>query len=386
MSELNRRLSALAQQQPYDATMVLQAATIKPLPNKRGNYAVAVMIILLLIALVMGVNHWRQPPAELPAITSVSPPVVTLPAKSLLPVIVALKETPPVKKVVLPTVVIPVAASSTGIDSESIYLAAMPVAEAAIETVEMEQELASSYEQGYDSGYQQALIEQQQVKNVAVEQPNKVKSTVALKPLSSSLSIQTVALTSLQLAEVEYRKAEKALRQTNSRQAIIHLEAALKYRPQWVVARQKLAALYYGRGDNRQAVAMLQQGLQHQPHDTELRLTLAKLLVNEKQPQAALTVLEQPLKIDSVAFLAMRAALAQQLNNTALALTSYQQLLQQDATDGRWWLGLAIAQDRSQQLTSALASYQNGLIHGGLSAASQRFIQQRIMALQTQRS
>lgn len=386
MSELNRRLSALAQQQPYDATMVLQAATIKPLPNKRGNYAVAVMIILLLIALVMGVNHWRQPTAELPAITSVSPPVVTLPAKSLLPVIVALKETPPVKKVVLPTVVIPVAASSTGIDSESIYLAAMPVAEAAIETVEMEQELASSYEQGYDSGYQQALIEQQQVKNVAVEQPNKVKSTVALKPLSSSLSIQTVALTSLQLAEVEYRKAEKALRQTNSRQAIIHLEAALKYRPQWVVARQKLAALYYGRGDNRQAVAMLQQGLQHQPHDTELRLTLAKLLVNEKQPQAALTVLEQPLKIDSVAFLAMRAALAQQLNNTALALTSYQQLLQQDATDGRWWLGLAIAQDRSQQQTSALASYQNGLIHGGLSAASQRFIQQRIMALQTQRS
>ena len=386
MSELNRRLSALAQQQPYDATMVLQAATIKPLPNKRGNYAVAVMIILLLIALVMGVNHWRQPPAELPAITSVSPPVVTLPAKSLLPVIVALKETPPVKKVVLPTVVIPVTASSTGIDSESIYLAAMPVAEAAIETVEMEQELASSYEQGYDSGYQQALIEQQQVKNVAVEQPNKVKSTVALKPLSSSLSIQTVALTSLQLAEVEYRKAEKALRQTNSRQAIIHLEAALKYRPQWVVARQKLAALYYGRGDNRQAVAMLQQGLQHQPHDTELRLTLAKLLVNEKQPQAALTVLEQPLKIDSVAFLAMRAALAQQLNNTALALTSYQQLLQQDATDGRWWLGLAIAQDRSQQQTSALASYQNGLIHGGLSAASQRFIQQRIMALQTQRS
>ena len=386
MSELNRRLSALAQQQPYDATMVLQAATIKPLPNKRGNYAVAVMIILLLIALVMGVNHWRQPTAELPAITSVSPPVVTLPAKSLLPVIVALKETPPVKKVVLPTVVIPVAASSTGIDSESIYLAAMPVAEAAIETVEMEQELASSYEQGYDSGYQQALIEQQQVKNVAVEQPNKVKSTVALKPLSSSLSIQTVALTSLQLAEVEYRKAEKALRQTNSRQAIIHLEAALKYRPQWVVARQKLAALYYGRGDNRQAVAMLQQGLQHQPHDTELRLTLAKLLVNEKQAQAALTVLEQPLKIDSVAFLAMRAALAQQLNNTALALTSYQQLLQQDATDGRWWLGLAIAQDRSQQLTSALASYQNGLIHGGLSAASQRFIQQRIMALQTQRS
>lgn len=53
MSELNRRLSALAQQQPHDATTVLQAATITPLPNKRGNYSVVVMIILLLIALVI---------------------------------------------------------------------------------------------------------------------------------------------------------------------------------------------------------------------------------------------------------------------------------------------------------------------------------------------
>ena len=379
MSELNRRLSALAQQQPHDATTVLQAATITPLPNKRGNYSVVVMIILLLIALVIGVHYWRQSTVALAAITSVSSSTLTLPAKSSLPVIVAPKETLPVKKVVLPPVVIPVAASSTGIDSEPVDLAAMPVAEAAIETVEMEQELASSYEQGYDSG-------QQQVKNVAVEQPQKVKSTVDLRPLPSSLSIQTVALTPSQLAEVEYYKAEKVLRQANSHQAIVHLEAALKYRPQWVVARQKLAALHYGRGDNRQAVAMLQQGLQQQPQNTELRLTLAKLLVNEKQPQAALTVLEQPLKVDSVAFLAMRAALAQQLNNTALALTSYQQLLQQDATDGRWWLGLAIAQDRSQQPTSALVSYRNGLMHGGISVASQQFIQQRITALQPQRS
>ncbi|PSU83526.1 tetratricopeptide repeat protein [Photobacterium phosphoreum] len=386
MSELNRRLSALAQQQPDDATTVLQAATITPLPNKRGNYSVVVMIILLLIGLVVGGHYWRQSTVALAAITSISSSPVTLPAKSSLPVIIAPKETPPAKKVVLPPVVISVAASSPLIDSEPVDLAAMPVAEAAIETVEMEQELASSYEQGYDSGYQQALIEQQQVKNVAVELPKKVQSTVDLKPLPSRLSIQTVALTLLQLAEVEYHKAEKVLRQANSRQAIVHLEAALKYRPQWVAARQKLAALYYGRGDNRQAVAMLQQGLQQQPQNTELRLTLAKLLVNEKQPQAALTVLEQPLKVDSVAFLAMRAALAQQLNNTALALTSYQQLLQQDATDGRWWLGLAIAQDRSQQPTSALVSYRNGLMHGGISVASQQFIQQRITALQPQRS
>lgn len=358
MSELNRRLSALTQQS-HDVAVVLQPATIKPLPKKRWWYGV--VAILIAVMLMVALSYWRQQSAEVvaPALAS---------SASVAAVAVAAQ---------------PQAVDSLT-DSDRVVLTAMPKAEPAIETLEMEQELASSYEQGYDSGYQQALAEQQ-AKDIAIEPPQEAKVVLVSKPLPSSLSIKTVALTPSQLAEVEYRKAEKVLRQANSRQAIIHLEAALKYRPQWVVARQKLAALYYGRGDNRQAVAMLQQGLQQQPQNTELRLTLAKLLVNEKQLQAALTVLEQPLKVDSIAFLAMRAALAQQLNNTALALTSYQQLLLHDASDGRWWLGLAIAQERSQQQTAALTSYRNGLTHGGLSVASQHFIQQRIMALQTQR-
>ncbi|OBU33368.1 tetratricopeptide repeat protein [Photobacterium kishitanii] len=362
MSELNRRLSALTPQS-HDAAVVLQPATIKPLPKKRWWYGV--VAILIAVMLMVALSYWRQQSAAVVAPAPASSPSVAAVATTV--VVAAQPQT---------------VASLT--DSDRVVLTAMPEAEPAIETLEMEQELASSYEQGYDSGYQQALAEQQ-VKDIAIEPPQEAKVALVSKPLLSSLSIKTVALTPSQLAEVEYRKAEKVLRQANSRQAIIHLEAALKYRPQWVAARQKLAALYYGRGDNRQAVAMLQQGLQQQPQNTELRLTLAKLLVNEKQLQAALTVLEQPLKVDSIAFLAMRAALAQQLNNTALALTSYQQLLLHDASDGRWWLGLAIAQERSQQQTAALTSYRNGLTHGGLSVASQHFIQQRIMALQTQR-
>ncbi|PSV14536.1 hypothetical protein C0W59_14070 [Photobacterium kishitanii] len=362
MSELNRRLSALTPQS-HDAAVVLQPATIKPLPKKRWWYGV--VAILIAVMLMVALSYWRQQSAAVVAPAPASSPSIAAVATT---VVVAAQ---------------PQAVASLT-DSDRVVLTAMPEAEPAIETLEMEQELASSYEQGYDSGYQQALAEQQ-VKDIAIEPPQEAKVALVSKPLPSSLSIKTVALTPSQLAEVEYRKAEKVLRQANSRQAIIHLEAALKYRPQWVAARQKLAALYYGRGDNRQAVAMLQQGLQQQPQNTELRLTLAKLLVNEKQLQAALTVLEQPLKVDSIAFLAMRAALAQQLNNTALALTSYQQLLLHDASDGRWWLGLAIAQERSHQQTAALTSYRNGLTHGGLSVASQHFIQQRIMALQTQR-
>ena len=329
--------------------------------------------------------HWLRVTVT-PVITPLFLPVAAVPVVSTLPTIPT-----PIKKqasnkpeLSIPELISQEAVRSPSpmsVDAESMLLAAMPVAEPALDTLDIKQELASSYEQGYDSGYQQAFVEQQST----ITASPKTEVVVSPKPVVSRLSIETVALTPIQLAMVEYNNAEKVLRQANSRQAIVHLEAALKYRPEWVIARQKLAALYYGRGDNRQAVAMLQQGLQRQPHSTELRLTLAKLLVNEQQPQTALTVLEQAQVVDSVSFLAMRAALAQQLQKTALALSSYQQLVLHDATDGRWWLGLAIAQERSQQFTAALTSYRQGAVHGGLSVASQQFIQQRIMALQTKR-
>ncbi|SMY36601.1 tetratricopeptide repeat protein [Photobacterium andalusiense] len=378
MSELNRRLSALAQQQPHGADMALEPATIRPIPRYRHRIVVAIIMGLLVIAIfIVFSKSWYQLTPVMTKKSAVTPQseIAPIPTTTL------------VKPTIVATPVVSVTPNVAVTDVKS-SLVELPIAEPAIETLEIEQELASSYEQGYDSGYQHALTELQPIKKITVASPPTVKPKPKPKPkpLPSHLSIQTVALTASQLADVEYRKAQKALRQANSRQGIIHLEAALKYRPQWVVARQKLAALYYGRGDERQAVTMLQQGLQLQPNNTELRLTLAKLLVNEQQLQAALVLLQQPKDVDSVALLAMRAGLAQQLNNTGLALTSYQQLLRHDATDGRWWLGLAIAQERNQQPALALAAYRNGLTHGGLSSASQQFIQQRIMALQTQRS
>lgn len=381
MSELNRRLSALAQQS-HAEPKELQAATITPLPNKRGRYGRAILLIAVILLFVGGTIYWQRSivtPVLFPSVSSVTTvPVLPVPIK---------KQASNKPELSVPEQIsqeVPISSSPILTNAESALWATMPVAEPALDALDIKQELASSYDQGYDSGYHQALAEQQATIKTTVS-PSSKDVAVTPKLKSSRLSIKTVALTPAQLAMVEYNKAEKVLRQANSRQAIVHLEAALKYRPEWVVARQKLAALYYGRGDNRQAVAMLQQGLQRQPHNTELRLTLAKLLVNEQQPQAALTVLEQPQNVDKVAFLAMRAALAQQLQNTALALSSYQQLVLHDAADGRWWLGLAIAQERSQQFMAALTSYRQGAVHGGLSAASQQFIQQRIMALQIKR-
>lgn len=197
----------------------------------------------------------------------------------------------------------------------------------------------------------------------------------------AGLEIETVELDAGQLAQVEYNRAQKAMKEGNTRKAIGYYEAALKYQPEWVSARQKLAALYYGRGDARHALNTLQKGLEFNHTQPDLRLTLAKLLMNESQPQAALNVLSAMPEKDHSGYLAMRGALAQQLQNNAMAKSSYQRLSQTEPYDGRWWLGLAIALERSHDAEQAREAYQQALLMGRISATSQQFIQQRLTVL-----
>ncbi len=200
------------------------------------------------------------------------------------------------------------------------------------------------------------------------------------------LSIETVELNTQQLADIEYGRAMKLLQQGDSKKAIVHLESAIKYQPDRIKVRQKLAALYYGKTDTRKALSVLQQGLSREGEQPELRLTLAKLLVNESQPQAALNVLARIPKEENAAYMAMRGALSQQLKNNAMALNSYQQLVKSEPYDGRWWMGLGIALERDSNGKKAKEAYQQALLMGRVSAKSQQFIQQRLSLLSAKES
>ncbi len=77
----------------------------------------------------------------------------------------------------------------------------------------------------------------------------------------------------------------------------------------------------------------------------------------------------------------MRAALAQKQKQNDIALESYQLLTQREPENARWWLGLAIQQERTLSFTSAIASYQQALGKVGISNQSQAFIRDRLNIL-----
>ncbi|HDY8011214.1 TPA: tetratricopeptide repeat protein [Vibrio vulnificus] len=200
--------------------------------------------------------------------------------------------------------------------------------------------------------------------------------------VENSMLVEQVELTQEQLAEKAIGRAEKALDANNLQNALSAYSDALRHTPNNEVVRQKLAALYFGKGDSRKAYELLQAGIALNPEGETLRIALSKMLIKANQNEAALTPLVALYDDSGKEYLAMRAALAQKIKKDDIALESYQRLSQMDSENARWWLGLAIQQERALDFKSAQVSYQAALSKVGISNQSQRFIKDRLALLQ----
>lgn len=217
----------------------------------------------------------------------------------------------------------------------------------------------------------------------AVKANESTKETNVKTAPTSAMVVEQVELTPEALAQNALSRAKKSLDSNDMNGALSNYSEVLRYTPKNEVARQKLAALYYGKGDARKAYDKLQYGIKLSPDSEDLRLGLSKLLIKEKQPDVALSPLIHLPPNPSIRYLAMRAALGQKSKQSEVTLESYQQLVGLDPENGRWWLGLAIQQERNMDFDSAFNSYQQALSLIGISKQSQNFVRDRMKVLRT---
>lgn len=196
-----------------------------------------------------------------------------------------------------------------------------------------------------------------------------------------SMTVQQVELTHRQMADKSIDRASKALEINDFETASTEYQSALRYVPTDEVTRRKLAALYYGNRQVRKSAELLESGIKLNKNSNDLRMSLATILIKEDQPEAALSALSYIPDHVSEKYLAMRAALSQQLKKNDWALQSYQMLTKRDPENARWWLGLGIQQERAAQSNEALESYNKALTMVGLSSQSQSFVRDRIALL-----
>lgn len=195
---------------------------------------------------------------------------------------------------------------------------------------------------------------------------------------NSGIMIEQVELTSEQLSVNAQGRAQKALDANDLAGALKGYNEALRYAPRNEDVRQKLAILYFGKGDTRKAYELYQSGIKLNNNSEKLRLGLSKLLVKANQSEAALSPLIHLPPNPTQDYLAMRAALSQKSQQEDIALESYQKLVEIDSDNARWWLGLAIQQERQLDFTAAKQSYQGALVRVGISSQSQSFVRDRL--------
>ncbi|MFC1234813.1 tetratricopeptide repeat protein [Vibrio sp. F74] len=198
---------------------------------------------------------------------------------------------------------------------------------------------------------------------------------------AGTMAVEQVELTPLQLANYAIERGKKELDSNNLDGAISEFETALRYQSSDEETRKRLAALYYGKKNLRKSAELLQHGIKLNEGSQILRIALSKILVKENQPEAALSPLIYLPKNVDTDYLAMRAALAQQIKNSVVAFETYQMLVEKEPDNARWWLGLAIQQERKMMYPEAKASYLEATERVGVSKQTQSFIRDRLNIL-----
>ncbi|PMH39892.1 hypothetical protein BCU68_07290 [Vibrio sp. 10N.286.49.B3] len=372
MSAINHALSKLAEQKakPAGDASSIQRADIAPVKQQKPW-----LWLIAGFGLSLGVGSWAV------SQSNVTSPIVT--STALDPIEVSAVVEPVANHSVAnkPSIEKPVTAKSVTTKSVTAKQATEPKAEsiklAQVKSVAAAVPAAQS-------------VTSQPVKPTASKLPTAPKPPTASKPTSpqstpaigeQTMQIEQVELTPQQLAQRALKRAQEALNDQDMDEAIIRYREALSYSPDNEETRQKLAVLYYGKGDERRAYELLQAGIKRNYDSETLRLSLSKLLIRSGQDESALNPLQHLPRHASREYLEMRAALSQKAKRTPMALESYQQLVKLESENARWWLGLAIQQERSLDLPSATHSYQQALTRVGISSQSQTFIRDRLGVL-----
>lgn len=166
--------------------------------------------------------------------------------------------------------------------------------------------------------------------------------------------------------------------------AIKNLARLLALQPRNISARKKLASLHFGSGNPASASELLQQGIALAPSDSSMRLMLARLLFRSEQADRSLELLKAHPRtvIADDELLSFRAALAEQRGDYQQAIQDYSLLIERQSNNARWWLGLAVSQDKESLKQDALVSYRQVQKLNQLSEQVSTFVQQRLSVLE----
>ena len=186
-----------------------------------------------------------------------------------------------------------------------------------------------------------------------------------------------------QRAENEFLKANLAVQEGRTTDALAGYESALLADPTYKPARHAWAGLLVSLKRNDEAEPVLQRGLRRDPHDSAFAMMLARLQVERDAVPMALETLQKtlPYAEEQADYRSFMAALLQRLGRHEEAVGHYQIALKLAPNNGLWLMGMGISLQALQRNEEARDAYQRALATNSLNAQLQGFVQQKLKEL-----
>jgi len=181
-------------------------------------------------------------------------------------------------------------------------------------------------------------------------------------PAETGVVKQIKPLTPQVQAEDAWRQAGRLLEQGREHDARQRLEQALLFDPAHVAARQRLVALVLAASDLPRAEVLLREGLALHPNDPWYPRSLAQLRMQQGDFVHAAEILKAALaKRPDAANWALYAGTLARLEQPGEAARAYREALRLDATQGNWWIGMAVALEQTSDPAAAGEAYRRAL-------------------------
>lgn len=202
-------------------------------------------------------------------------------------------------------------------------------------------------------------------------------------PLEDIENRQLKTVSPQQHAESEFGKANLAVQEGRTNDALAGYESALLADPTFKPARRAWVALLLNLRRNDEAERVLQRGIKRDPRDTQFAMMLARLQVERGDVSLALTTLQKasPSTEGQGDYYAFVAALMQRQSRHEEAVAQYRIALKLVPNNGLWLMGMGISLQALQRNDEARAAYQQALATNSLSAQLQAFVQQKLKEL-----
>ena len=207
---------------------------------------------------------------------------------------------------------------------------------------------------------------------------------VSEKASLSRLEVARNQPTTAEQVEALTQQAVVAAQAGQLAQALQLWQQVQQLQPGLATAYLAQARLWLQQGQPMQAELIARQGLQQGILSAELQFLIAQQAASRADwRQVDILLPAQFELVQHPEYYGLKATALQQQGQQQAALHWYQQLLQIQPQQARWWLGAALAYDSLQQYEAAQLHYRQALKWGeNLSSASQQFIQQRLAAIE----